>query len=62
MQDILQAIEKYLIGAMPTAALFILLVIAYQFLMQGPLTAMLAKAPRSHRGRHGRCPQSGRRG
>jgi F-type H+-transporting ATPase subunit b len=43
MQDILQAIEKYLIGAMPTAALFILLVIAYQFLMQKPLTAMLAK-------------------
>ncbi|MGB8030656.1 MAG: ATP synthase F0 subunit B [Terracidiphilus sp.] len=43
MQEILQAIEKYLIGAMPTAALFIVLVIAYQFLMQGPLTAMLAK-------------------
>jgi len=43
MQDILQAIEKYLIGAMPTAALFILLVIAYQFLVQGPLTAMLAR-------------------
>ena len=43
MQDILQAIEKYLIGAMPTAALFIVLVIAYQFLMQGPLTAVLAK-------------------
>ncbi len=43
MQDILQAIEKYLIGAMPTAALFIVLVIAYQFLVQGPLTAMLAK-------------------
>jgi F-type H+-transporting ATPase subunit b len=43
MPEILQAIEKYLIGAMPTAALFILLVIAYQFLMQKPLTAMLAK-------------------
>jgi F-type H+-transporting ATPase subunit b len=43
MQDILQAIEKYLIGAIPTAALFIVLVIAYQFLMQGPLTAMLAR-------------------
>ena len=43
MQDILQAIERYLIGAMPTAALFIVLVIAYQFLMQKPLTAMLAK-------------------
>jgi F-type H+-transporting ATPase subunit b len=43
MQDILQAIEKYLIGAMPTAALFIVLVIAYQFLMQGPLTAVLAR-------------------
>ena len=43
MQDILQAIEKYLIGAIPTAALFIVLVIAYQFLVQGPLTAVLAK-------------------
>jgi F-type H+-transporting ATPase subunit b len=43
MHDILQAIERYLIGAMPTAALFIVLVIAYQFLMQKPLTAMLAK-------------------
>lgn len=43
MQEILQAIEKYLIGAMPTAALFIVLVVAYQFLVQGPLTAMLAK-------------------
>ncbi len=43
MQEILQAIEMYLIGAMPTAALFIVLVIAYQFLMQKPLTAVLAK-------------------
>ena len=43
MQDILQAIERYLIGAIPTAALFIVLVIAYQFLVQGPLTAVLAK-------------------
>jgi F-type H+-transporting ATPase subunit b len=43
MQDILQAIERYLIGAMPTAALFIVLVIAYQFLVQGPLTAVLAR-------------------
>ena len=43
MQEILQAIEKYLIGATPTAALFIVLVIAYQFLVQGPLTAVLAK-------------------
>ena len=43
MQDILQAIEKYLIGAIPTAALFIVLVIAYQFLIQEPLTAALAK-------------------
>ncbi len=43
MQEILQAIETYLIGAMPTAALFIVLVVAYQFLVQGPLTAVLAK-------------------
>ena len=43
MQDVLQAIEKYLIGAIPTAALFIVLVFAYQILVQGPLTAVLAK-------------------
>jgi F-type H+-transporting ATPase subunit b len=43
MQEILQAIERYLIGAMPTAALFIVLVVAYQFLVQEPLTAVLAK-------------------
>jgi len=43
MQDILQAIEKYLIGAIPTAALFIVLVVAYQYLVQGPLTVVLAK-------------------
>src|SRR5580704_18281965 len=43
MQEIRQAIEMYLIGAIPTAALFIVLVIAYQFLIQGPLTAVLAK-------------------
>ena len=30
-------------GAIPTALLFIVLVIAYQFLVQGPLTATLAK-------------------
>src|SRR5580658_8547372 len=43
MQYILQAIEMYMIGAIPTAALFIVLVIAYQFLIQGPLTAVLAR-------------------
>jgi F-type H+-transporting ATPase subunit b len=31
------------VGAIPTALLFIVLVIAYQFLIQGPLTAVLAK-------------------
>jgi F-type H+-transporting ATPase subunit b len=43
MQHILQQIEELLIGAIPTAALFILLVFAYQFLVQGPLTAVLVK-------------------
>jgi F-type H+-transporting ATPase subunit b len=31
------------IGAIPTALLFIVLVLAYQFLVQGPLTATLKK-------------------
>ena len=43
MQDIFQQLGELLVGAIPTALLFIVLVIAYQFLMQGPLTAVLAK-------------------
>ncbi len=43
MQDILQQLGELLIGAIPTALLFIVLVLAYQFLMQGPLTTVLAK-------------------
>ena len=43
MQDIFQEVEKYLVGAIPTALLFIVLVFAYQFLVQGPLTAVLAR-------------------
>jgi len=31
------------VGAMPTAALFIVVVLAYQFLVQGPLTETLKK-------------------
>ncbi len=43
MQEILQQLGAMFIGAIPTALLFIVLVIAYQFLIQGPLTAVLAK-------------------
>lgn len=43
MQDIVQQLGNLLLGAIPTALLFIVLVIAYQFLVQGPLTAVLAK-------------------
>lgn len=43
MQDIIQQLGQLLIGAIPTAMLFIVLVIAYQFLVQGPLTAVLAR-------------------
>ena len=41
MQDIFQQIGALLIGAIPTILLFIVLVLAYQFLIQGPLTATL---------------------
>jgi F-type H+-transporting ATPase subunit b len=41
MQEILQQLGTLLLGAIPTALLFIVLVLAYQFLVQGPLTAML---------------------
>src|SRR5208337_1878160 len=43
MQDIFQQLGELLVGAIPTALLFIVLVIAYQFLVQGPLTAVLAR-------------------
>jgi len=43
MQDIFQQLGELLVGAIPTALLFIVLVLAYQFLIQGPLTAVLAK-------------------
>jgi F-type H+-transporting ATPase subunit b len=43
MQDILQQLGELLIGAIPTALLFIVLVFAYQFLVQGPLTAVLER-------------------
>jgi F-type H+-transporting ATPase subunit b len=43
MPTILQQLEQLFVGAIPTALLFIVLVLAYQFLIQGPLTATLAK-------------------
>ncbi len=43
MQVILQQLGQLLIDAIPTALLFIVLVFAYQFLVQVPLTAVLAK-------------------
>src|ERR1035438_10523308 len=41
MEEITQQIGTFLIGAVPTVVLFIVLVLAYQFLGQGPLTATL---------------------
>jgi len=41
MQEILQQVEMLLVGSVPTILLFIVLVLAYQFLVQGPLTATL---------------------
>ena len=41
MEEISQQIGTFLIGAVPTVVLFIVLVLAYQFLVQGPLTATL---------------------
>ena len=43
MQDIFRQLGELLASAIPTALLFIVLVIAYQYLIQGPLTAILAK-------------------
>jgi F-type H+-transporting ATPase subunit b len=41
MQEIIQQLEMLFLGAVPTVLLFIVLVAAYQFLVQGPLTATL---------------------
>lgn len=41
MQEILQQLEGYFIGAVPTSLLFIVLVLAYQLLVQGPLSKTL---------------------
>jgi F-type H+-transporting ATPase subunit b len=41
MQEIIQQVGNLLLGAVPTILLFIVLVLAYQFLVQGPLTAVL---------------------
>ena len=41
MQEIFQQLGALFIGAAPTMLLFIVLVLSYQFLVQGPLTATL---------------------
>jgi F-type H+-transporting ATPase subunit b len=41
MQEIVQQLGTLFIGAVPTILLFTVLVMAYQFLVQGPLTATL---------------------
>jgi F-type H+-transporting ATPase subunit b len=43
MQEIVQQVGTLLLGSIPTILLFIVLVLAYQFLIQGPLTAALKK-------------------
>jgi F-type H+-transporting ATPase subunit b len=41
MQEIIQQVGTLLLGAVPTVLLFVVLVLSYQFLIQGPLTAAL---------------------
>jgi F-type H+-transporting ATPase subunit b len=41
MQELIQQVGSFLLGAVPTMILFTVLVIAYQLLVQGPLTATL---------------------
>ncbi len=43
MEEIIQQVGTLLLGAVPTVLLFITLVLAYQFLIQGPLTKTLAE-------------------
>jgi F-type H+-transporting ATPase subunit b len=41
MQEIIQQVGGFMLGAVPTMLLFIVLVLAYQLLIQGPLSATL---------------------
>jgi F-type H+-transporting ATPase subunit b len=41
MQEIFQQLEGFFVSAVPTMLLFIAMVLAYQFLVQGPLSAAL---------------------
>ena len=43
MQEIIQKVGELLLGSVPTLVLFIVLVLAYQFLVQGPLSKTLAE-------------------
>ena len=43
MQEIIQQVVALLIGSVPTLLLFILLVVSYQLLVQGPLSKTLAE-------------------
>jgi len=43
MQEIIQQLETLFIGSVPTILLFIVLVLAYQFLVLGPLAGTLKK-------------------
>jgi F-type H+-transporting ATPase subunit b len=41
MQELLQQVGELLLGSLPTLILFIVLVLSYQFLVQGPLSRTL---------------------
>ena len=43
MEDIVQQVGALLVGAVPTMLLFLVLVVAYQLLVQGPLARTLAE-------------------
>jgi len=43
MQAIVQQLASMFLGSIPTMILFVALVVAYQILVQGPLTATLKR-------------------
>lgn len=43
MEDIVQQVGALLLGAVPTILLFVVLVVAYQLLVQGPMNRVLAE-------------------
>ena len=51
MQEIIEQVGNLLLGSIPTLILFIILVLSYQFLVQGPLSKTRRGGPSARHAR-----------